>query len=124
MSLIGKTALTIYRKLPSSGYLDDDGNWIDNTADEVVPIVCSLQPFRNGDQQLDLPDGIRSEDAYFIYTKTEILSADDRQPTQKADETEIKGVRYECFRVEDWTHYGLSTDHYKCVFIKKDKLGG
>ncbi len=121
MSLIGKTSLNIYRKAPSSGYLDDNGNWINSVSETTVPIRCSLQPFRNGDQQLDLPDGIRSEDAYFVYTKTEILSGDDRTK-QQADETEIKGVRYECFRVEDWTHYGLSTDHYKGVFIKKDKL--
>ena len=121
MSLINRTSLNIYRKTASGGYLDDNGNWVDSATETVIPIKCSLQPFRNGDQQIDLPEGISSKDSYFIFTKTEVLSADDRTDT-KADETEIKGVRYECFWVEDWTHYGLSTDHYKCVFIKKDKL--
>lgn len=120
MKLLNKTSLNVYRLSGSGGYQDANGNWVEGS-ETIVPIKCSLQPFRNGDSQRDLPEGIRSDEVYVVYTKTPILSADDRTK-RKADEIEIQGVRFECFFAENWNWYGLNSDHYKAVFIKKDKL--
>ena len=122
--LIYRNPLTIYRVKKGTSYLDEDGNWIEGSGGDVeeIPIKCSLQPYVNGNEQQELPDGIRATDARYVFTKTEILQADDREQIE-ADETEIDGVRYECSRVKPFVGYGLRSDHYECVFIRKDKLG-
>lgn len=120
-----RTNLTVYRIKKGTSYLSEDGDWIEGTGSDVeeIPIKCSLQPYVNGNEQRDLPDGIRATDARYIFTKTEILQADDRTQIA-ADEVEIDGVRYECDRVKPFVGFGLITDHYECVFIRKDKLSG
>ena len=92
--LIYRNPLTIYRVKKGTSYLDEDGNWIEGSGGDVeeIPIKCSLQPYVNGNEQQELPDGIRATDARYVFTKTEILQADDREQIE-ADETEIDGVQ-------------------------------
>lgn len=119
--LLNKTSLNLYRVDGSSGYLDDNNNWVKG-AETVIPIKCSLQPYRNGRTERDLPDGVYSEDAFFVYSKSEMLTTDEFS-NRVADQIEIDGRRYECFFSEPWVFYNLQADHYKAIFIKKDKLG-
>lgn len=120
--IIYKNKLNVYRLKASESYLNDDGIYVEGTASqEIIPIRCSLQPYTNGNENIELPSGAKSEDAVFVYTKTFIRQIDDRQGVNP-DEIEVEGVRYECYRVKNYTGFGLITDHYECVFLKKDKL--
>lgn len=121
LKLLNKTTLPIVRKTTSSGYIDPSTRkWIEGVDEAPFNIKCSVQPFRNGEEKINLPEGVESSDAINVFTKTE-LRTDDDELNQEADETTYRGFTYECFNVEHWVGYGLIPDHYRCVFIRKDK---
>ena len=123
MRLLKTHNLTVYRKTANTGYVDNDGNWVSGTTETPFNLQGSRQPFRNGDEQIELPSGVSSEDAFFYFSKQKLFTNDEFL-NQEADEMEFNGKRYECFRVEDWTGYNLKTDHYRNLLIRKDKLSG
>lgn len=118
--LLYKTTLTVTRKAPNGGYLDPDTRlWVESPPSVPFSIKCSLQPVK-GRSRLLLPDGIRTTDSKLVLTKTELLITDDFF-SQECDVVTIKGVDFNVFHVEDWTGFGLSTDHYRCLLVRKDK---
>lgn len=122
MRFLNKTPLIVYRRDNTEGYLGDDGRWVYSNNIQEIPIRCSLQPYvKNSQEELNLPEGIKQEDLRYILTKTPILVADDITKTE-ADEVEIIGIRYQCLSVKNFTGFGLKTDHYECMFARKDKL--
>lgn len=123
MRLLKTSTLIITRYETSSGYYDSNNMWVEGTTAKPITIEGSIQPFNKGNNQIDLPDGVRGDAAVFIYTKTKVRSQDDVN-SYTADTTLIDGNLYECFYVEDWSRYNLKAVHYKAVFIRKDKLGG
>ena len=104
MRILRHNSLTIERRTAGAGFLDDDGNYIEPSVSENINIRCSIQPFRNGDEQVELPEGVETDDAEFVYTQT-LLLTNDEFTNQDADEALINGRRYECFRVENWSRY-------------------
>lgn len=120
INLLKTTKTNLYRPTSNGGYLNADRKWVEASSEEIIPIQCNLQPYINGEQQQDLPDGIRLDETYYLFTKTPVRQADDRNNIE-SDEIEIDGVRYECFRVKKFVGFGLVSDHYECIFIKKDK---
>lgn len=121
LKLLNRFTLSIVRKTAGTGYLDPTSRkWIQGTDEAAFDISCSVQPFRNGDNQLKLPEGVEANNAIVVLTKTELKTSDELT-NQEPDTTTYKGQSYECFNVEDWTGHGLKTDHYRCVFIRKDK---
>lgn len=86
----------------------------------VLGVKGSLQPMRQGDSQIKLPEGVTSDDVRVFYTKTKIF-ASNTNTKKPSDTTVIDSQEFEAFRVFDWTGFGLETDHYKAVFIRKDQ---
>lgn len=121
MKLLNRQSYTVKRQNQDTSYIDDDGNWITPEAEvETFTVKGNRQPFRNGLTQVILPEGVESNDAFLFYSHTQLLPADELTE-QVADIMLINGIEHECFRMEDWTGYGLKTDHYKHVFIRADK---
>lgn len=122
MRFLNRTPLVLYRKEESEGYLGEDGVWVYASQEQEIPFRCSLQPYiKNSQEELDLPEGVKQEDLRYVFTKTPIRTGDDRLKV-KADEIEIDGVRYQCLSVKNFTGFGLKSDHYECMFARKDKL--
>ena len=120
IDLLRTTSTVLYRSSGSDRYLTDDGKWVESSTIEEIPIKCNIQPYQGGEEQRDLPDGIRLDEALSLFTKTKVIQADDRSKVE-SDEIEIEGVRYECFGVKKFVGFGLISDNYECLFIKKDK---
>ena len=119
---MNKTPLIIYRREESEGYLGEDGKWVYGSVEEEIPLRCSLQPYvKNSQEEVTLPEGIRQDDLRYVFTKSYVRTSDDVTKA-KADEIEINGIRYQCLSVKDFTGFGLKTDHYECMFARKDKL--
>lgn len=119
-SLFKRATLTISRA-DGSGYYNNSGDWVDNTTSDF-PIQCNIQPFRSGDTQVVLPEGITVNDALIIYTASLVQTSDQFSGT-KADETLIDGKSYVAFNIENWTrNSGFRQAHYKVLFVRKDKL--
>ena len=118
LSLMQRSTLTIKRD-GGAGFWNDKGRWIaDPTAD--FDIRCSIQPFKMGDNQFILPEGKTASDARVIRTTTSLKTADQFNK-ELADTTTISGFSYYAMAVEDWTLHGLSTDHFKVLFIRDDQ---
>lgn len=118
LKLMQKSTLTISRD-GGAGFWNDKGRWVsDPTAD--FTILCSIQPFKIGGNQLILPEGKTSSDARIIRTTTS-LKTSDQFSKELADTTIISGVTYYAMAVEDWNLHGLSTDHFKVLFIRDDQ---
>lgn len=119
ISLLASEKLTITR-YDNTGYYDESGNWVDSSSTEFE-IDCSVQPFRSSDSQIILPEGKSAKDARIIYTETKLKTVLYRGSKEKADETLIDNLEFEIFFVEDWSRYGLCSDHYKVIAILKDQ---
>lgn len=115
-SLLNKTKLTVVRY--GEYYLDDEFNNVLGEPKNIL-IRCSIQPFREGNQTVLMPDGTQIKGGQIIYTTTQ-LRTDSPDGKYAADETVIDGIQYKCFYEENWNRY-LSQRHYKYVFIRKDK---
>lgn len=119
MRLLNRTSLSAKRYgADSLEYNDKYEEVYGNPTD--IPFKCSLQPITRGQDVRILPEGTTSKDAYLIYTKTELLEANEFTK-QKADEIEIKGKAYKIHNVSDWSGYGTKIDHYRCILIRNDK---
>jgi hypothetical protein len=88
---------------------------------EIITGMFSVQPFQKGSDQVILPDGIRSSDAYVLYGKTFIQEAD-QFAELKADKTIINNRSYIAFNVANWSFHGSNADHYESVFVREDKI--
>lgn len=118
LSLMQKSSITINRD-DGGGFWDDEGRW-STTTPEVLTILCSIQPFKMGDNQFILPEGKSASDARIIRTTTS-LKTSDQFSKKLADTTTIAGSTYYAMAVEDWNLHGLSTDHFKVLFIRDDQ---
>jgi hypothetical protein len=119
MKLLRRTALTALRYSEAGGEYNEHYEWIDSEITEV-PFKCSLQPINRGQDVMILPEGISAKDAYLVLTETKLLE-DNEFSNQKADEVDIKGIRFKAHNVSDWTGYGLKSDHYRAILIRSDK---
>jgi hypothetical protein len=125
--LLRTHALTITRYTDSEAVYDPVTGRYDNSgiSSTTFDIKCSIQPFRLGDRELKLPDGITAEDARFVYTDpSNPIRTSSQYDKVIADTTVIEGIEYEAFDSSNWTGFGLRTDNYKVVFIRKDLTTG
>ena len=123
LRLLKTHTLSISRKDPDTGYIDPTTRrWVEGTA-TAIDVQGSLQPFRSGESLIDLPEGIRTQDTRVFYSVDEIKT-ELEEINQEADETVIDNIAYKCFFVEPWKGLGLSIEHYRSIFIRKDKLSG
>ena len=117
ISLLQTSSLNFERD-GGSGYYNTAGDWVEGST-TTVETKGSLQPFKQGDNQTILPEGITANDTRIYYTVTQ-LKTGSQYIKQDADYTVIDGLEYEVFAVEDWSRYGLSVDHYKCILVRRD----
>jgi len=59
----------------AAGHYDDDGNWVPGSA-TTSTIRAAIQP-ASGRQLEDLPDGIRNEARWLVWSRTEIRLDDE-----------------------------------------------
>ena len=117
--LVKELPLTLTRD--SGGNWDTSGKWVLG-ATAPIDIAASIQPFRNSNVQVILPEGITANDTLVVYTKSLVKVADQFNNTL-ADTTLIDGFTYVAFFVEDWArHTSMNLIHYKVIFVRQDKL--
>lgn len=63
-------AVNVTLKRKAAGYYDDDGNWVPG-APTTSTIRAAVQP-ASGRQLEDLPDGIRNEARWLVWSRSEI----------------------------------------------------
>jgi hypothetical protein len=123
LKLLKTSTLTITRD-NGGGFWDDKGRWTEDATPIDFDILCSIQPFKLGDIQKVLPEGITTNDAVIVRTKTSLKTSEQIGVKEKADTTNLDGFTYEAFFSENWSRFGLSTDHYKVTFLRKDQPSG
>lgn len=104
----------------TGGELDANNKFIDSTKD-IPDVLFSIQPFTPKTTSVVLPEGIRSDRAYVLFSFFEIKEADQFAKT-KADRVNIKGHDYVAYSVEDWSFHGSNADHYESVFVREDTI--
>jgi hypothetical protein len=102
------------------GYWTDTGDWV-NGDDVLIPTKGNLQPFKQGKERIDLPEGIRSSEVKIYYTTTKLETADDHE-NGLPDETIIDNVVYEVYDVEDWDTPAYRSKNYKVFLVRGDKM--
>lgn len=119
MRLFNKQII-IFRDISDSGYFDEEEKWVDGVDNLPITITGSIQPYRKGHTKNELPDGVRTDDAVIVRSKSKLITQDNLLKTTP-DEMEYLGATYQCFTADEWSQ-GLRSDHYMAVFIRKDKL--
>lgn len=119
--------IPLYRRNNSTGYLNENNEWVEASFLPPITLVCNIQPLvqgrirTQGDVINILPDGIRLDSAIMLRTTTQLRIRDHLTDSQ-GDEIEYKGKRYELFSEQDYSGYFLATDHYRYLCIRKDAL--
>lgn len=117
-SRIFVTPLTIERH--TGGEFNDNDEFEDFPPEIIDDGLYSIQPYRQGSEQIIFPDGITSNDVQVVLGKTPIKEADPFN-NLKADKTTIDGNSYIAFKVANWSRHGSRADHYKTLFVREDK---
>lgn len=109
----------------TGAFRDKYGREIGAPTTETFDIEGSLQPMRNGRHASVLPEGTKTQDAYFFYTQDfdNILRSDDQELGTAADKITARGASYRCFDIGEWREYGLSVDHIAYIFIRENDNG-
>jgi hypothetical protein len=97
------------------------GTWQEGTEDDPVVATGNLQPYRQGKERVDLPEGIKARHAKVFYTTTLLLGYDDIS-NQEADKTTIDGVTFVVYDAEDWDTPAYRSKHYKVYLVREDKM--
>lgn len=122
ISLLQNSTLTISRDEGAGSY-DASGRWVPDPR-ASFDIQCNIQPFKMSNAQEILPEGKKSGDALVVYTKTDLQTVS-QFDKELADTTTIDGLTYYAFAVENWSRQGtLQPQHYKVIFVRKDKATG
>lgn len=108
------------------GYIDDDENYIAGTT-SAITIDCNIQPYREGKNSFNTPTGYRTIDSIKVYSKQELIAADEFSQTV-GDQLTYNGKEYFCKDLEIWNPQlvGLGEEsmipvHYLGYFYRKDK---
>ena len=120
--LLTTHTLEFIRKATDGGY-NDDGDWVEGTAQPPFEEKGSLQPFQKGKSKVDLPKGVTAKDVRLFYTKADLLIADEYLD-QEADKTTIEGIPYQVWHIEPWKGHGLRSGHNKVFLVREDKMNG
>lgn len=67
-------AVAVTLKRAAAGHYDDDGNWIPGSETSTT-IRAAVQP-ASGRQLMDLPEGIREEARWLVWSRSEIRKDD------------------------------------------------
>lgn len=119
--LLKKNALTFTRITENTGSWNDDGEWVEGTTTTTIETTGSLQPFNQGKERVDLPEGLRPTHIKVYYTQTKLFTIDDRT-IQEPDKTTIDGIPFVVYDVEDWFTPAYRSANYKVFLVREDKL--
>ncbi|WP_454686837.1 hypothetical protein [Agrobacterium leguminum] len=72
---IDRRAWTVSRTTEAPGYYNDNGEWVDG-ATTTTDIKAVVQPVK-GAQLMDMPEGIRTEAGWVIWSRS-LIALDDR----------------------------------------------
>lgn len=115
--LLQTSTLTINRV--AEGYWDSTGAWIDG-ATSTFDIECNIQPFQDGRSRTLLPEGINTDGALIVYSKTRLNPADQLTDTQ-GDTFTFDSFNYRIIKLELWSQFGLLADHYKHIAVRQNQ---
>jgi hypothetical protein len=123
LRLLSTHNLQVLRKVTGTGYIDQETRlWVSGTYDETINLTCGLQPLSGKNRKL-LPEGVSATDSKLVFSREALRTAEEHLE-QESDVVIVAGINYEVISVEDWTGYGLKSDHYKSIITRKDRLGG
>lgn len=115
VKLLETHTLTFYRQ----GSTDIDDYWGDTVPATPLPdVVGSLQPIRAGLRVNIVPNGYDTDSGFFWYTTYDHVGYLEGS-LQLPDYTVIDGRKYEVHNIEDWSGFGLNTDHNKYILVAK-----
>ena len=119
MRIINRQTAILRRPL-TSGYYQDDGNYVDSISYIIKPVKCSIQPATNSAlKQFNEEAGIRTSDFRVMYTRSE-LSVTDEDSKFNSDTIIYKCVEYEVVQIDPWEGVKRLT-HNKVLLKKRDK---
>lgn len=119
MDLLTTHKVILHKRSSSDGYLNDNNEWVEASVSDTVEIYCNVQPDSRGRYKNILPDGVRTDSTLIIRTKDNI-KVTDHYTGEDGDDVEYKGIMYEPFYEEDFSSFGLMTDHNVYLVKRKD----
>lgn len=112
-------SITVRRKV--EGYFAD-GEFHEPPPVEIKDVRCNVQPYIMAQKRVPLPEGFRIEDCIVIRSPDFQIRTTDMYSKTNADIIVFKGIEYEAYQQQDWSHFGLYTDHYLVLAVRRDML--
>lgn len=116
-SLFCKDTL-IFLEPDPNGYFDNDENWVSPPPTEIEA-EGNVQPFGTTSQhKKSLPQGCKSIDARYFYTRSADIKTTDEHGDQLASTTVIEGKTFSANHKGVWKSMGIMAGHYVYVLVK------
>lgn len=93
-------------------YVDKSGNVVSPTTTSTISTEGSLQPYSIKQNRVALDEGMREEDFYVYYTKSELRTTN-QFSNSLPDTCTILTDEYKVTRKGNWTGFDLATDNYE-----------
>lgn len=110
---------TISVILPAVEYFEDM-EWKAGVAPPPFDIQVNIQPFKFMQRRWATPEGYRIEDIIVVYSGTYQLKNSSTYTKATADRFYYNNFLYEVIQEQPWFDYGMSTDHYAYLAVKKE----
>jgi hypothetical protein len=98
----------------------DDMEWKAGVPPDPFDIKVNLQPFKYQQRRWQPPEGYRIEDIVVVYSRGYQLRNSDVHTKRTSDRFVYKNLLYEVILEQDWHEYGMRSDHYACLAVKKE----
>lgn len=112
IELLQTSAITFTRHGSDTdkSFVDVDGSIVSPTTTTLIDTVGSLQPFSRKQSRVVLDEGMREEDFFVYYSKSELRTTNQFE-NNLPDTCVIDGQDYKVTRKGNWTGFGLSVDN-------------
>ncbi len=91
-------------------FVDVDGSIVTPTTTSLIETEGSLQPFSRKQSRIALDEGMREEDFFVYYSKSELRTTN-QFDNNLPDTCVIDGQDYKVTRKGNWTGFGLLVDN-------------
>ena len=118
MKLLNLETLTVTRY--AAGAYGSDGVYVPGST-TTLTVQATVQPLNGKDLQI-LPEGLRTREAFKLYTATELRTTDQTAGTL-SDIVTRGGALYDVQQVGPWLSGSGTLNHHKAIIVRRQENG-
>ena len=116
LTLLNLQTVTVTRY--AAGSYNSEREYVEGST-STFEINATIQPLR-GEELQSLPEGERTSEQYWVFTYTELSTADETDLSQ-GDVIEYNSKDFDVVQVETWVGPTSATTHFKARMVRQNR---